>query len=137
MSSNNCSPGSAQQSEDLKYFEERLKSNLSFISPHARRWKAVFSLVLILLIMSLIHWWNHFDYDQHSVIASLCTEPSLLLCLVLLVILLLLGAHHRCRAPAIIADRVRLVLKDYNMSVDNAGRLILLPSKQPPRTNGR
>ncbi|KAG8040638.1 hypothetical protein G9C98_002634 [Cotesia typhae] len=67
-----------------------------------------------------------FERRLTEVIASL--QPSTLRWRI---ILFMLGVHGRVIAPSIITQRARSVLRDFNMSCDDTGKLILKPTRPP------
>ncbi|CAK9293439.1 unnamed protein product [Gordionus sp. m RMFG-2023] len=118
---------SIAQTEDLKAFERRLMEVISQVEPTSRQAKYI--LIVSLLFVLYTFWMFLTDplIYKVSLLQSFKNHPLLSLSLCIFLILYLKGFHHRMYAPQSIAAGCRNVLNDFNMSCDDAGKLILRP----------
>ncbi|CAG9763884.1 unnamed protein product [Ceutorhynchus assimilis] len=112
---------------DLKAFERRLTEVIACLHPSTTRWRIVLAVVSVCVATGGSQW--IFDPETRIVTLSqsLANHPFFILSTVILVIILLLGVHKRVIAGSIITSRTREVLRDFNMSCDDTGKLILRP----------
>ncbi|XP_060520573.1 nuclear envelope phosphatase-regulatory subunit 1 isoform X2 [Cylas formicarius] len=113
--------------EDLKAFERRLTEVIASLHPSTTRWRIVLVVVSICVATGASQWIFDPDTRVVSLSQSLSNHPFFILSTVILMIILLLGVHKRVIAASIITARTREVLKDFNMSCDDTGKLILRP----------
>ncbi|ENN78404.1 nuclear envelope phosphatase-regulatory subunit 1 isoform X2 [Dendroctonus ponderosae] len=113
--------------EDLKAFERRLTEVIACLHPSTTRWRIVLAVISVCVATGGSQW--IFDPETRivSLSQSLTNHPFFILSTVILVIILLLGVHKRVIAGSIITSRTREVLRDFNMSCDDTGKLILRP----------
>jgi len=118
--------------EDLKAFERRLTEVIAKLRPATNRWR------FVLLLATVGTCWGAGQWLWDPRTATLPLASSLLLhwpfaaAATVLALLLLTGTHRKVIAPSIVAGRSRKVLKDFNMSCDDTGKLILKPRPQHP-----
>ncbi|XP_019757850.1 nuclear envelope phosphatase-regulatory subunit 1 isoform X1 [Dendroctonus ponderosae] len=112
---------------DLKAFERRLTEVIACLHPSTTRWRIVLAVISVCVATGGSQW--IFDPETRivSLSQSLTNHPFFILSTVILVIILLLGVHKRVIAGSIITSRTREVLRDFNMSCDDTGKLILRP----------
>ncbi|XP_050311907.1 nuclear envelope phosphatase-regulatory subunit 1 [Anthonomus grandis grandis] len=113
--------------EDLKAFERRLTEVIACLHPSTTRWRIVLAVVSLCVATGGSQWIFDPDTRVVSLSQSLTNHPFFILSTVILIIILLLGVHKRVIASTIITARTREVLRDFNMSCDDTGKLILRP----------
>ncbi|GAU99026.1 hypothetical protein RvY_10086 [Ramazzottius varieornatus] len=113
--------------DDLKAFENRIQEIVAYPRKTARVWQIVLTMTSMLTVISTFRWLLDPLTQQVSFWQSLLNHPAFVLCTLCLVILFLTGIHHRVVASTIISTRVKTTLKDFNMSCDGKGKLILKP----------
>ncbi|XP_030750141.1 nuclear envelope phosphatase-regulatory subunit 1 isoform X4 [Sitophilus oryzae] len=114
--------------EDLKAFERRLTEVIACLHPSTTRWRIVLAVVSLCVATGASQWIFDPETRVVSLSQSLSNHPFFILSTVILmflVIILLLGVHKRVIAGSIITSRTREVLRDFNMSCDDTGKLIL------------
>lgn len=114
-----------KSNDDLKAFERRLIEIIACYKPQTKRWRIIFLIVTLTTSITAFQWLIDPQTQQVSSIESLNNHPLFSLNLIVLLILFALGVHRKVFAPAIIVSRIKRVLKNYNMSCDRTGRLIL------------
>ncbi|XP_018023854.1 nuclear envelope phosphatase-regulatory subunit 1 [Hyalella azteca] len=113
--------------EDLKAFERRLTEVIAHLKPATVRWR------LLLLIASSATCWGAWLWladpltTQLPFLHSLLNHYFFTIATLFLVLLFMSGVHRKVMAPSIIASRTRAALRDFNMSCDDTGKLILKP----------
>ncbi|XP_030750142.1 nuclear envelope phosphatase-regulatory subunit 1 isoform X5 [Sitophilus oryzae] len=113
--------------EDLKAFERRLTEVIACLHPSTTRWR-ILAVVSLCVATGASQWIFDPETRVVSLSQSLSNHPFFILSTVILmflVIILLLGVHKRVIAGSIITSRTREVLRDFNMSCDDTGKLIL------------
>ncbi|CAD6201339.1 GSCOCG00000140001-RA-CDS [Cotesia congregata] len=127
--------------EDLKAFERRLTEVIASLQPSTLRWRILLGFISICTAVGAWHWLTDPNTSAVSFTQSLYNHPIFALASILLVdlfffnynkiavILFMLGVHGRVIAPSIITQRARSVLRDFNMSCDDTGKLILKPTR--------
>ncbi|XP_030750138.1 nuclear envelope phosphatase-regulatory subunit 1 isoform X1 [Sitophilus oryzae] len=113
---------------DLKAFERRLTEVIACLHPSTTRWRIVLAVVSLCVATGASQWIFDPETRVVSLSQSLSNHPFFILSTVILmflVIILLLGVHKRVIAGSIITSRTREVLRDFNMSCDDTGKLIL------------
>ncbi|XP_055329185.1 nuclear envelope phosphatase-regulatory subunit 1-like [Paramacrobiotus metropolitanus] len=113
--------------DDLKAFESRMMEIVACPRSTTRKWQMVLALASVFTVISTARWLLDPLTQQVSFWQSLLNHPGFVLCTLILTILFLTGIHHRVVASSIISARVKTVLKDFNMSCDTNGKLILKP----------
>jgi len=121
--------------EDLKAFERRLTEVIAKLRPATNRWR------MLLLVVSLCTCWGGWQWlaDPRTAVEPLMQSLFLhyffTAAAICLALLFLCGIHRRVMAPSIIAHRTRTVLRDFNMSCDDTGKLILKTTRPqlPPQ----
>ncbi|VDO06236.1 unnamed protein product [Rodentolepis nana] len=117
----------AEPTEDLKVFERRLKEVVDGLHPKAKLWRIILFLSTLFLIISAYFWLVDPLTYQVKFLASLESHPCFVLGIFLMIALFSCGVHKKVVLPNIIAQRIRSVLVEYNMTCDNSGKLIILP----------
>ncbi|XP_066148017.1 nuclear envelope phosphatase-regulatory subunit 1-like isoform X1 [Euwallacea fornicatus] len=112
---------------DLKAFERRLTEVIACLHPSTTRWRIVLAVVSICVATGGSQWIFDPETRVVSLSQSLTNHLFFILSTVILIIILLLGVHKRVIAGSIITSRAREVLRDFNMSCDDTGKLILRP----------
>ncbi|KAF2357917.1 Nuclear envelope phosphatase-regulatory subunit 1 [Trinorchestia longiramus] len=105
--------------EDLKAFERRLTEVIARLRPATVRWRSTCWGAWLWLADPLT--------TQQPFLHSLLNHYFFSIAALVLVLLFMCGIHRKVIAPSIIASRTRAVLKDFNMSCDDTGKLILKP----------
>ena len=113
--------------EDLKAFERRLTEIISSAHPSAIRWLILLLVTSLCVAVGAVYWLGDPDTAEVPFFASLMNHPFFSLSALLIIILLLFGAHRRVVAPTILVQRTREVLYDFAMDCDDTGKLILKP----------
>lgn len=137
---------------DLKAFERRLTEVIACLQPSTLRYRSKYSfswivqndfylltnkipipVILVTAAISIsIGAWYWLTDPKTSVVPlfdSLLLHPLFALSSMILIILFCFGIHKKVIAPQIITSRTRSVLSDFNLSIDDSGKLIL---KQRP-----
>jgi len=124
---NNCPdmPSQQVQAEDLKAFERRIVEYVSSLGPQANRWRVLVVLASVCIAVGSFDWALDAGTAKLSFVESLMVHKFFTISCILLLLLIIFGAHKRIRAPQLILARVKLILQDFNMSCDERGRLIL------------
>lgn len=115
----------SQTNEDITAFERRLIEILACYQPQTTRWRILLMLVTLSTSVTASQWLFDPKTQQVTLAQSLYDHWFFTSNCIALVLLFILGAHKRVVAPAIIVSRIRTVLKNFNMSCDRNGRLIL------------
>lgn len=118
-----------EQTEDLKAFEQRLTECVGYVEATTSKWRILIVIVLVWLVISIWNWWRD-DTQYVTYLDMLKSNQSLSLCLITICIMYITGVFDRSRASKIITQRCRNVLRNYNISCDEQGKLIL---KRTPR----
>ncbi|CAF1423695.1 unnamed protein product [Adineta ricciae] len=145
--------------DDLKAFERRTTEIISSLRPSTWRWRLLFVILILTNLITLLNWICDFTFPSFfkpSVttpvsLSELPTTPlndlsssylfsciskilrkdiAFFISFSLLIFAFLFGIHRKIFISSIIITRIRSILKDYNMSCDTDGRLILKP--RPP-----
>jgi len=120
---------SKQTDTDLKAFERRLTEVITCLRPGTIRWRIILVVASICTAIGAWQWINDplTSASQVSFLDSLLNHIFFTMSSLILGLLFLTGIHKRVVAPAIITQRTRVVLADFNMSCDETGKLILRP----------
>ncbi|OQV18529.1 putative Nuclear envelope phosphatase-regulatory subunit 1 [Hypsibius exemplaris] len=113
--------------DDLKAFENRLQEIVAYPKTRTRLWRVILGLIATWTVISTMRWLLDPLTQQVTFWESLMNHPAFVLSVLTLIILALTGVHHRIWASSIITTRAKTVLKDFNMSCDASGKLILKP----------
>ncbi|KAL5292595.1 CNEP1R1 family protein [Megaselia abdita] len=113
--------------EDLKAFERRLTEVVCSYQPAARKWRIILALIASATAIGAYYWLKDPDTSIVPFRESLFNHKIFSLAIISLMMLFLVGVDNLVIAPKIITSRTRSVLKDYNMSCDDTGKLILKP----------
>lgn len=114
-----------QTNEDLTAFERRLIEILACYQPQTTRWRMLLVLMVIATSVTAFQWLSDPETQQVPLAQSLHNHWFFTSNCIALVLLFISGIHKRVVAPTIIVARIRNVLKNFNMSCDRKGRLIL------------
>lgn len=112
-------------SDDLKAFERRLIEIISHYEPAAKRWRIILMTFIVAASITTYNFISDPKLSEVSISESLATHKYFSLNLAILSLLILSGVHQRIIGPKIIASRIKKVLKNYNMSCDQTGKLIM------------
>ncbi|XP_022646980.1 nuclear envelope phosphatase-regulatory subunit 1-like [Varroa jacobsoni] len=116
--------------EDLKAFERRLTEIVQFLQPPTTQWRALLAFVVLCVVSGANMWLFDPETSRVSLSASLHSHWFFSLSVITLMALFACGVHRRVVMPAIIIQRARNVLEEFNMNCDDTGRLILKPRPQ-------
>ena len=133
-----------EQADDLKAFERRMTEIVSSLQPSIWRWRMILLILVFLTSMTFYILITDFSFSTTTTISTneLPSEPtkfsqmiskifrkeiSFSIALGLLIFAFLFGIHRKIFASSIIVSRFRYVLRDYSMSCDPKGRLIIKP----------
>lgn len=111
--------------DDLKAFERRLIEIIACYHPQTKRWRILLLIVTLTTSITAFQWLTDPRTHQISSLESLRNHLLFTLNLIILAVLFAFGVHKRVIAPAIIVSRIKQVLRNYNMSCDQTGRLII------------
>lgn len=111
--------------DDLKAFERRLIEIIACYQPQTKRWRIILMIVTLTTSITAFQWLIDPRTQQISTLESFNNHRLFALNLFILILLLASGIHRKVVAPTIIVSRIKKVLKNYNMSCDRTGRLIL------------
>lgn len=113
---------------DLHSFENRLVEIIQNFESKTKRWRWIFTLSLVLTIITAAHWLIDVETVKCSLWQSLYNHYWFTIsCLILISLFLFYGIHKRVTQQDIIVNRIRYVVGQFNMGCDNQGRLILMP----------
>ncbi|XP_067647039.1 nuclear envelope phosphatase-regulatory subunit 1 homolog isoform X2 [Eurosta solidaginis] len=115
--------------EDLKAFERRLTEVVASYGPSTMRWRFVLATISICTAIGAFYWLRDPRTSVVPLVESLLLHPIFTFATMTLIILFIMGIHKLVFAPKIITTRMRTVLKDFNMSCDDTGKLILKPRR--------
>ncbi|XP_030381078.1 nuclear envelope phosphatase-regulatory subunit 1 homolog [Scaptodrosophila lebanonensis] len=117
--------------DDLRAFERRLTEVVSSYRPSTVRWRLILISALLATVISFWYWLK----DPHSatlpLYSSLWRHPAFSVSALVMIALFIFGIKKLVMGPMVITHRTRLVLRDFNMSCTDDGKLILIrPPKQ-------
>lgn len=115
----------SKTNDDLKAFERRLIEIVSCYEPIAKKWRILLTSHILVAAISAFLFISDPATSQISLFESLRIYKYSTANLIIITILLLFGVHKRISAPDLIVSRIKQVLRNYNMSCDRSGRLIL------------
>lgn len=124
-----------QTNEDLTAFERRLIEILAYYQPQTTRWRILLLLLASIISITAFQWLFDPETQQVPLSQSLQNHWFFTSNCIALVLLFICGIHKRVVAPAITVSRIRTVLKNFNMSCDRNGRLILKRTASANSTN--
>lgn len=115
-----------QPNDDLKAFERRIIEILACYHPQTKRWRIVLLVLALSTLIAAIQWLDNQHNQQYlNSIEYLRNNPFIAFNLFIITISLVFGIHKKVVSPNIIANRIRSVLENFNMSCDENGCLIL------------
>ncbi|XP_065827447.1 nuclear envelope phosphatase-regulatory subunit 1-like [Oscarella lobularis] len=112
------------QAEDLRVFEQRLMECISSLQPDAFKWKVFMVVLCVWTFVTGLGWLTDSESNL-SLVESLVYHKGFSMGVGALAFLLATSLYQKALAPQIVARRCRSVLKEYNMSCDDSGRLIV------------
>ena len=132
----------SEQADNLKAFERRIIEIVSSLQPSIWRWRMILLILVFFTLMTFYILITDFSFSSTTTISpnDRSTEPtkysqmiskifrkeiSFSISLALLIFAFLFGIHRKIFASSIIVSRFRYVLRDYSMSRDSKGRLII------------
>ncbi|XP_062501501.1 nuclear envelope phosphatase-regulatory subunit 1-like [Corticium candelabrum] len=121
---------SADPAEDLRAFEQRLVDCVAALQPEAFKWKVLLIVLIVWNVMTGLGWLVDANGNM-GFLESLWHHKAFSCGLILLFVLLVTNQYQKALAPQIVMARCRSVLKEYNMSCDENGRLILKKQRLP------
>lgn len=133
----------SEQADDLKAFERRMLEIVSSLQPSIWRWRIILLILVFFTMMTFYILITDFSFSSTTIsnkdLPSEPTKSSQILSMIfrkeiafaislaLLIFAFLFGIHRKIFASSIILSRFRYVLRDYSMSCDSKGRLIIKP----------
>lgn len=116
---------STKTNDDLKAFERRLIEIISHYEPPTKRWRVILMTAIIATTITTYNFLADPRITETSIIELLGYHKYFTTNLIILILLLITGIHQKIVAPRIIVKRIRKVLRNYNMSCNQSGRLII------------
>lgn len=111
--------------DDLKAFERRLIEIISHYEPAAKRWRFILMTFIVAASITTYNFITDPRISELPILESLSDHKYFTFNLAILSLLILSGIHQRIIGPRIIVNRIKKVLRKYNMSCDQTGRLII------------
>ncbi|CRL05266.1 CLUMA_CG018084, isoform A [Clunio marinus] len=118
--------------EDLKAFERRLTEVLACLQPNCLRWRIVLCIVTIISGVSAFFWLSDPQTSVLPFFDSLLNHYIFTTSALTLITLFCYGIHKLVISPQIIISRTRNVLSEFNLSCDEAGKIILRSRPNAP-----
>merc|ERR1711976_422175 len=114
-----------QREIDQNFFEKRLQASIKTLHPYALKWRIILALVTVCTVVFTYQWLNDPATSNTPLFVSLRSHKCFIISCIMLISSLTFGIHQRVVAPSILVQRIRYVLADYGMTLNQQGQLIL------------